>query len=170
MSCNITSGFTLDCREGIGGIKTVYITELGNKDTIVSSNGTITSFSLATGTYFYEHEMLMETGVWSEGIQTSDQNGTLYYEQTLTVKFPKRSAALAVNIETLAKNKLMVIVEENNGNYVLLGETNGMEVQPSTYESGTAFGDFQGYTLTLKSKQKDRANLVTSSLIPNLVA
>lgn len=170
MSCNITSGFTLDCREGIGGIKTVYITELSNKDSITASNGTITAFTLASGTGFYEYQMLMESGNWQEGLQTSAQNGTMFYEQTLNLKFPTRTAALATSINLLAKNKLMVIVLDNAGTYTLLGETNGMEVEPSTYDSGTAFGDFQGYTLVLKSKQKERANLVDSTLITGLLA
>jgi hypothetical protein len=34
MACNLTTGRALACRDSVGGIKSIYVTELENKDTL----------------------------------------------------------------------------------------------------------------------------------------
>ncbi len=54
MSCNLTTGRTLACRDSVGGIKEVYFTELDNKDSIVSATeGLISTFTLAEEKQFF---------------------------------------------------------------------------------------------------------------------
>ena len=38
MSCALTTGFTLDCRNSNGGIEAVYFTELENKNALTASS------------------------------------------------------------------------------------------------------------------------------------
>ena len=68
-------------------------------------------------------------------------------------------------IYTMAKNPdLRIILETNNGSqdgvgkYFLLGQYNGLTLSGGTAQSGTAFGDKNGYTLTFTSQEPTPAS------------
>jgi len=168
--CAILSGYTKDCRSSIGGIKTVYITELANKSSITSASGNISAFSLTSGKKFWTFELEQATATASEVIKPNAANGTYYVEQTLNFKIPKRSATVSYQLKNLAQNDLMVIALTNNGNYWLLGETNGMKMQDSTNPYGTALADMNGYDLQFLSMEPDMAKTVASGLIAALLS
>lgn len=170
MPCNLTSGYSLDCRDSIGGVKTIYITELANKSSITAASGTITAFTLTAGKKFWTYELMKETASLTENIVTSDTNGTVFYEQDLTFTIRKMQASLSQEIKLLAQNRLMIIVLDRNGKYFLLGQNNGAEMQASSAATGTAFGDMNGYTLAFKSKEESPANEVAANLIAGLTA
>jgi hypothetical protein len=170
MACALTQDITLGCRDSVGGIKTIYVTELANKNAITSASGIITAFTLTTGKQFWQYDIEKEVGSVTENIQTSVENGTVFYEQDVTFTLNKVQASLQQEIKLLAQNRVMVIALDRNGKYWLLGENNGCDLQPSTAATGKAMGDFNGYTLNLKGKETAPANEVTSSLIATLIA
>ena len=43
MACALTSGRALDCRDSVGGIKRLLITELANKATLTTTSGAISA-------------------------------------------------------------------------------------------------------------------------------
>ena len=61
MSCALTSGFTLPCRDGVGGVKTIYITELANFASATIASGVVTALTLDTGKKFWTYELTEET-------------------------------------------------------------------------------------------------------------
>ena len=170
MACVLISGRTLDCRDSVGGIKRLLITELANKATLTTTAGAISAFTLATGKQFWSYEQVRETSNFSEAIQASVENGTLAYETTLTAIFNKGETATRNQIRLLAQNRLMVIAEDRNGKYWLLGEINGAELTAGTYASGTAMGDRNGYELTFVAKEVEPIKEVASGLIAALSA
>ena len=170
MACALTAGRALDCRDSVGGIKRLLITELANKNGFVITNGAITTFTLATGKQFWVYDQVRETSNFSEAIQASVENGTLAYETTLTAIFNKGETATRNQIRLLAQNRLMIIAEDRNGKYWLLGEANGAELTAGTYASGTAMGDRNGYELTFVAKEAEPIKEVASGLISVLLA
>jgi hypothetical protein len=170
MACSLTSGRALDCRDSVGGIKRLLITELANKATLTTTAGAISAFTLSTGKQFWAYEQVKETSNFSEAIQASDVNGTLAYETTLTAIFNKGETATRNQIRLLAQNRLMIIAEDRNGKYWLLGESNGAELTAGTYNSGTAMIDRNGYELTFVSKEAEPLKEVASGLIATLLA
>ena len=57
MACNLTAGIQLGCRDNIGGLATLWITDFTNVTSITSNTGdTITAIS-GTGT-FYEFQLI----------------------------------------------------------------------------------------------------------------
>ena len=170
MACVLISGRTLDCRDSVGGIKRLLITELANKATLTTTAGAISAFTLATGKQFWSYEQVRETSNFSEAIQASVENGTLAYETTLTAIFNKGETATRNQIRLLAQNRLMVIAEDRNGKYWLLGEINCAELTAGTYASGTAMGDRNGYELTFVAKEVEPIKEVASGLIAALSA
>ena len=53
MACAISAGYTIDCRENVGGVKAVYIAEFGNI-TVNEVSGLVTGITKVTGKRFYK--------------------------------------------------------------------------------------------------------------------
>lgn len=170
MSCALTTGFTLDCRQSNGGIEAVYFTELANKSSITSASGVISAFSLTGGKKFFKYELRKKTGQLEQNIQVNNENGTVFYEQTLTIKLDKLEVTKRNEILLLAQNNLMIIVKDNNGNYWLAGETRGALLSAGKGSTGTAFGDMSGFELTFMGEEPELAKQVDSGLITTLTA
>jgi hypothetical protein len=169
MSCALTSGFTLDCRDSVGGIKAILVAEVKNKGTITASAGVITAFTMASGKQFFRYEFRKQTGSFTETIVTNDENGTLFYEQSITAQLSRLEATKRNELFLLAKNNVMVIVEDRNGKYWLMGQEDGM-VLSGAGQTGTAMGDFNGYQLTFTGAEEIPALEVGSGLIAALSA
>lgn len=170
MSCVLTSGFSLDCRDSVGGIKTLYVTELANKATLTAASGVVTAFTLSTGKQFFTYSLEKETASITENVPDGIANGTLHYEQQVTFTLNKLSASSRNELRLLAQNQLMVIALDRNGKYWLLGQNNGLELQTLAAASGTAMGDRNGYTITLVGKEETPMQEVSSGLISTLTS
>jgi hypothetical protein len=169
MSCAIDTGYTRSCRNEIGGIRNVYITELANKNTISPSTGEITSFTLNSGKRFWKYELEIGVGTASDDPKPNAPNGTFYFEQNVSFTLPKRSVALSNAMKNLAVNDLMIIVETNKSEYYLMGQENGMKMADgSTGPFGTAFADMNGYNLVFQGMEPNEARKVASNLIATL--
>lgn len=170
MACALTTGFALDCRQSNGGIEAVYFTEIANKATLTASSGVITAFTLSASKKFFKYELRKKTGQLEQNIQVNNENGTVFYEQVLTIKLDKLEASKRNEILLLAKNNLMIIIKDNNGKYWLAGETRGALLSAGKGTTGTAFGDMSGFELTFTGEEPELAKEVDSTLITTLTA
>ena len=169
MSCDITSGFELGCRDNSGGIKNLYILS-GSIDTINDASEGLINGITGFGEFF-QFELFRQTSDFTEAISSTPENGTVFYEQTVNATFFKLQSATRNQVRVLAKNPdLKVIVETNNGSvdgvgrYWLLGEENGVQLLSGTGQTGTAFGDLNGYTLTFTGQEPEPASEISGSL------
>ena len=169
MSCDITSGFTLGCRDNTGGIKNLYILSGSITSVTDVSEGLIETIS-GSGEFF-KFELFRQTSDFSEAISATPENGTVFYEQSVNAVFFKLQSATRNQVKVLAQNpNLKVIVETNNGSedgigkYWLLGENNGMQLLSGTGATGTAFGDLSGYSLTFTGQEPNPASEISGSL------
>lgn len=169
MACALTSSYTLDCRDNVGGIKKVYFTEIANVSSFTSASGVVTAISMVATKVFRVYELERETAELTENIQTSSENGTLFFEQDLTLPIRKMSATLSSEIKLLAQNRLVAITLDRNGKYLVLGKNNGLELEPSTGKSGKAMGDFNGYNLVFKGKEEDFAYETSSAVVAGVI-
>jgi len=168
-TCDITSGFTLGCRDNTGGITNLYILS-GSIDTVSTvSEGLIDAIS-GSGEFF-KFELFRQTSDFTEAITSTPENGTVYYEQTVNAVFFKLQSSTRNQVRVLSKNpNLKVIVETNNGTvdgvgrYWLLGQTRGMQLLSGTGATGTGFGDLNGYTLTFTGQEPEPASEISGSL------
>jgi len=168
-TCDITSGFTLGCRDNVGGITNLYILS-GSVDTVVTASEGVISTLSGSGS-FYKYELFRQTSDYSEAITSTPENGTVYYEQTVNAVFFKLQSSTRNQIKVLAQNpNLKVIVETNNGTidgvgrYFYLGEDRGMQLLSGTGATGTAFGDLNGYNLTFTGAEPQPASEISGSL------
>jgi len=167
-TCDITSGFTLGCRDNSGGIKNLYILS-GSVDTITDASEGLISEMTGSGS-FYKFELFRQTSDYTETITSTPENGTIFYEQSVNAIFFKLQSATRNQVKVLAQNpNLKVIVETNNGSvdgvgkFFYLGQENGLQLTGGTGATGTAFGDLSGYTLNFVGQEPEPASEVSGS-------
>jgi hypothetical protein len=171
-TCNITSGFSLGCRDNAGGIRNLYILS-GSINTITSNAGGAVTGITGSGS-FYQFELFRQTGDYSEAITSTPENGTIFYDQTLNAVFFKMQSSVRNQIKVLAKNPdLKIVVETNNGSstsgvpgsgkFFLMGQENGAQLLSGTGQTGKAFGDLNGYNLTFSGQEPEPAPEISGS-------
>lgn len=154
MACNIVEGYAIACRDSIGGIKTIYAAQFEHVSGCTESSGVVTALTMSGSNKFWIYNMEKENAEMTENETGSVENGTLFWEQTLSFTLKKLTAAQRNNMKVLAQNRLVVIVLDNNGLYWLLGRHNGLDkVGTNTAKTGKALGDMSGYELTLMGKE-----------------
>ena len=109
--------------------------------------------AIPTGDW-YKFSVPKQTSNYVENITVSSENGTVVYEEVITLIFNKLQCAIRDQILLLAKNtQLIAIVEDNNGEYWTCGAIRGAEVTAGVSETGTAYGDRSGYSLTITGRE-----------------
>jgi len=154
MSCSITSGLTLGCKDSQGGIEYLYIADLPTYDTITTDvDGKITSLDAGgspTSISFFKFEVPKQTSSFTETINADNAAGTIFYQQDALMVFNKMQAATRDQIKLLAQNpKLLVVVKDGNGLFWSVGVTRGAEVSAGTVGTGTSYGDRNGGEITI---------------------
>ena len=167
MACTaLTKGRGLDCNRISGGVKFIYfgvydqftapIETVG----IVQSSGEITDIEMDTGG-LYRYSMPLGVASVTDTIVGSRENGTIYYTPTAQVLFNRLTKEDQNQIKLLGATKVVIFAQLNqqlaNGHDVIigLGVTNGMELNAGTIDSGAAWGDKNGYTLTFDGMEGD---------------
>lgn len=168
MSCALTQGYEIGCREGVGGIKEVYITELANVTAMTDTSGVITSLTKAVGQRFWKYNLVRETSNATETINGNEQNGTIYYSQNVQMVLNKRQASVRNEVMRLAKNNLIMIVVENSGRAFLYGKEHGLILAQGESGTGTAWADRNGYTLPFAGNEEELAPEVQLSIVETL--
>ena len=171
MACAIISGYALDCRDAVGGIKNIYVTELANITAInENASGFVTGITKTGGTKYYKYALLPKgKNDFVQNIMADASLGTVAYEQTITANFSKLQYLTQLKLQTLIANRCSVIVETKSGQYFIFGRENGVEVTWGNANSGAAMNEFNGYTLTLTAMEKALANEVDSTIIAALL-
>lgn len=151
MACNLTKGRLLDCKDSVGGIRTILLMEVSNYTPTYTSD-VLTAVSTATA---YRYDLPKATGLYSEGITVSSENGTVFYEDTLTIKLHRLDNDMRDELKLIAQNRLVIFVLDNNNNQWCFGEVNGAELTAGTAATGTQLGDAYGYDLTFMSQERE---------------
>lgn len=105
----------------------------------------------------------MPLGVASvtDTIVGSRDNGTIYYTPTVQVLFNRLTKEDQNQVKLLGATKVVIFAQLNqqlaNGHDVIvcLGRVNGMELNAGTMDSGAAWGDKNGYTLTFDGMEAE---------------
>jgi hypothetical protein len=169
MSCFISDGYTLDCRNAsIGGLKQLWI--LGDSGNTIS-NYTVDANSkidavTGTGT-FYKFELVKQSSSFSEEIQVNDVAQSVSFVPTIQVSLPKLDQALRnLFFDLVKQNELYAIVLDNNDRYWLAGIHNGLLVTAGSMQTGQAYNDLNGISVTLTGGEPDATSeiAVTTTL------
>ena len=149
-------------------MKAAHVIEWANVTTVTSSAGVVTGITKATGKQFWKYNLVKQTGSFEETNAVNEETGTNLVTQM--VKFPlnKLTASVANELRLLSKNRLMVVVVDNNGKGWLYGRDNAMVAKTSKAGSGVKFSDRNGYDLELEGFEKELAYEVDSATLATL--
>jgi hypothetical protein len=173
MACALTQGFTLGCKEDIGGIKSVRFAAYADYIAMNASvtTGAIVSFSAATAS-FRKYELTKEESMFSDDPTAGNRNGSLHYVPSLTFVLRKLDVAKRNEMQLLAKNRVVAIIETNEATpqYWVAGYANGLDFASGTGATGTAFADLNGYTMTFNGLEPNPMLSIPSSLLASITA
>ena len=163
-TCDINAGRILSCKDAISGLKTIYFVNYediygaaGDLLTYDEAAETITGVTTPLATSAWKYDLHLGNDL-TQNIQSSPENGTLFFEQVLSITLKKLSAEDNVQIRTLASGRPLIFVEDQMGNIMLVGRVNGSDVTAGTAVTGNAFGDLNGYTLSFTANEPTLAN------------
>jgi len=168
MACALTQGYTLDCRDSLGGITEVYFIASSDVASTTEASGVISAITKSTGKRFYKYELTKGTSMFTETVAANVANGTLYYTTELTIILNKLQANTRNEILLLAQNRLNAVAKDSNGKYWYLGKTRTLDLTGGSAATGTAEGDRSGYTLTFSGAEAALAPEVSSAVASTL--
>jgi hypothetical protein len=149
MSCLISKGKLLGCKDQRGGVKNLFFANFGDYGFTITAHEVI---GLGTLDEVFKYEVKATSNALTETGTSSEDNGTFLNAQSLAVTLPKLSADLQGQIQLICAGRPLVFVEDYNGNILLLGATNGT-MSNCTKVSGGAGGDLSGFTLTIAAEE-----------------
>ena len=158
MACDLTAGRKVPCKDVIGGIVRAWFIDFGELGTVTKTDDEITDM---TGTITALQYDLKGTNSLETAITSSRENGTTFFEETLTLTLPKLSKEDNKELKLMAYGRPHIAVEDRNGNFMLCGLEHGMDVTGGSIATGTAFGDLSGYSLTLTGQELEPANFIS---------
>ena len=160
MACTaLTKGRGLDCNRISGGVKFIYFGVLDEFTAPIETvglpvtAGEVTDLEMGTND-LYRYTMPLGVASITDTIVGSRENGTIYYTPTAQVLFNRLSKEDQNQVKLLGATKVVVFAQLNQQTtlgtdiIVAMGVVNGMELNAGTIDSGAAWGDKNGYTLT----------------------
>ena len=170
MACALTQGFTLDCKDAIGGIKSVRFASLADWESLSVAYITGSVTFLAPSPVFYKYELDKEESSFNDDPTAGSNKGTFYYVPQITFILSKLDVAKRNEIQLLCRNRVVAIVEtrEATPQYWAIGVTNGLDFASGTGGSGTAAADLNGYTLTFTGIEPSPMVAVSSTDLTNI--
>ena len=167
MSCVLTKGRTEPCRDGVGGVKFVYLFPFVEYDytEILGVKGVeITQFP-DTSIYKYA----IKGGSFVESIENDDEG--VKYNQSLSFTLIKQDLETTNELDAMSRIDLRYIVELNDGSLKMGGVYNASRLTDYSIESGGAKNSLNGYNLTFTGIEEfsapflDNLNILGDNLL-----
>jgi len=174
MSCDITNGRVEECKSSVSGLKAIYFANFDDLSTdniaYDSSNAdVIDTWQPATAIDLFKYELKSNENSFITAIQTSRDNGTTFFEQTLQISLKKQDIAMHKNIKLLAYGRPRIIVRTMTDQFFLMGLAQGCDTTAGEVSSGSDMGSFNGYKLTFVASEVLPANFIDASSEATLI-
>lgn len=145
--CETLTGIPSSCLTSAGGIKRAWGLCYSKAGQPTVADGMITA--IQGGTEWVEYEFKKQTGSFTSTITKDVTAGTNFIQTEIIFQFNRQETAKRIEINALAMSETAWIVQDSNGKFWYFGFDNGVELTTGTGETGTAYGDFNGYNITL---------------------
>lgn len=167
MSCFISSGYTLDCRNAsTGGLNTVWL--LGDANSSISgwtenADEQILSAS-GTGT-LYKFELTKQGSSFTEEIGVNTTAQSVVFQPTLVMNLPRLDKDLRLLFQNLvSQNSIVGVIKDNNNRYWSFAWSNGALVTSGGIATGLAYTDLNGLSaLTMVGGEPDASQEIVVS-------
>lgn len=151
MSINLTKGLLRGCKDGLGGIKKIYLFKYVqySRSLILTTDLVLTSFP---ATNLYEFHVDNNPDFSNNG---QENEGGKFYDEKISLDFV--GINLYNEFRDFLNYDLRMIVQDNNGIYRMLGVYNGLTVDTLSQVTGNAHSDFAGYRVSFDGLEKQPA-------------
>ena len=169
MACDITKGrLDTPCKTGVGGVKAFYF---ANFEPLIykefeKTDGLVTSLlaSPATPIDLYKYELRSTGHNLEDANENSEETGTSFVTSTFTAILKQIGATTRDELQIASFGRPQVIVEDYNGNFLLVGIENGCTVSVNQV-TGSAMGELSGYNLTITAQEREMSYLIDPTII-----
>lgn len=152
----------------MGGIVKALIANFADVSSVTITDGKVSAITMVTNKNFYEYNFPRNTGSLSSNYNIDEANGSRFVASDLVLQFNKMETAKRVAISALAQGELVVIVQDANGLYWLLGKDAPVKATGGDGLTGTARADRNGYSITLQDNSLEMPFEVPDSVIATL--
>lgn len=164
MPCLITLGRSEPCKDSLAGLRNVYFINEDITPNFIYKESAPGVYAVDDYfgesidyvnfvQYLYKFELKSNENVYDQEIVSSRENGTTFFRQTLTIKLKKQDIATHNAVKTLAYAKPRILVENNEGQFFLVGLLRGCDLTAGSINNGGALGDFSGYSMTFQAEE-----------------
>jgi hypothetical protein len=175
MACDITSGRIEQCKDSVSGLKAMYLI---NYEDLNSDSPTYVTYGTGdnvdeitdwipvddtTQLTLYKFELKSTANSFTTAINSSRDNGTTFFEQTLVAALKRQDVVTHKNVKLLAYGRPRIIVRTMTDQFFLMGLDQGADVSAGEISSGANLGDFNGYSLTFTAQEELPANFLLAS-------
>tara|TARA_R110000851_G_C12847620_1_gene542452 strand:+ start:22 stop:612 length:591 start_codon:yes stop_codon:yes gene_type:complete len=171
MACDISNGRIEQCKDSVSGLKAIYIINYDklNSDSVVYSAGageedeidTWTPIDDTTPLNLYKYELKSTANGLNTTINTSRDNGTTFFEQTLVINLKRQDVVTTRNVKILAYGRPRIVVRTMTDQFFLMGLDQGADMNAGTIASGNSLDSFNGYEgLTFVAQEENPANFI----------
>lgn len=146
-------GIEFDCNANLAGIQNVWLTyydDASVEGAIDYSAHTVSAVTLDTAVTWYNYSFARNSSSLNSVLTKDDANGTRYYTNTITLVFNKLSAHKHLEAMALAAEKLVALVEDNNGKIWFLGADAYVSGTAEEIGTGASADDRNGYNVTIE--------------------
>ena len=150
MACDLTTGFTIGCRDNTGGVKRIYVMNFDSSVVYTESvTNTVTGMTSSNPINFFQYDLQKNTAELTEAQEMTAENETIGYTPTINFVFNKLDTPKRNELLLLARTASVVIVEDRNGRYWIVGKEAGLDMTSSNRGTGVNITDRNGSTLSL---------------------
>ena len=177
--CDITAGRIEQCKDSVSGLKAIYVINYDkiNSDAVDYSQVagfddqilTWTPIDTGVALNLYKFELKSTTNSFTTAIESSRDNGTTFFTQTLVAALKRQDAVTTKNVKLLAYGRPRIVVRTMTDQFFLMGLDQGADVSAGEISSGAALGDFNGYSLTFMAQEELPANFINCTTEAELV-
>lgn len=155
------------CTNGKGGIKSVIIFPISKIVNSAVVNNQITTLTVSGETFRYKLKSNLSS--YTAPIKVNKDNGTLFYEESLSMILASDTKELRAQLHLLAQNLVVALVENADGSIVALGFGEGLQVADANeYTSGVTKGDRKGHVIVLNGMENEPVPDVTAAIFATL--
>jgi hypothetical protein len=169
MACNTLTSILKSCSNNLGSIYNVYINDTENvtAKTVNLSAHTVTAITASPDYTSFEFKRNVGNFVVSPKIDLN--NGSTYFEVTLTLSFTRREAAKSRALQILGEGQryLDIIVLDGNNLYWNLPL---MQLSAGDESTGSVKADGSKYEVTFVGQIDNRPYEIDSSIIAGLIS
>lgn len=173
MACDISNGRIEQCKDSVSGLKAIYIinydklnsdsvsyeTATGQEDVIDFWNPIDDTVSLN----LYKYELKSTANSFTTAINSSRDNGTTFFTQTLVANLKRQDAVTTRNVKILSYGRPRIVCRTMTDQFFLMGLDQGADVSAGEISTGASLGDFNGYSLTFTAEEELPANFIDVS-------